>query len=139
MTGKVSGVLHRVVMFRGGVSCRRDPEGPLGLTLVGWTADRPNEKASLAFSGRAPDGLPEALEDPSVEYVGPETYRIKSGPHEWVVEAGAVHLHREIASAFYAVVVPRPVPWKKRVFWWLVLAMAANPFSKRVLLALRGR
>ena len=60
---------HRVVAFRGGVSCRRDTNGPLGLTLIGWTADHPDEKAFVAFSGRAPDTLPEVLEDPTVHRI----------------------------------------------------------------------
>ena len=139
MMGKVSCVPHQVVTFRGEVHCQRDSNGPLGLTLIGWTADRPDEKAALAFCGRAPDTLPEAIEDPTVEHLGPGTYRITSPPREWLVEASSVHLHREVAAPFYAAIAPRPAPWTKRLFWRVVLALAASSLGKRLLLSLRGR
>ena len=128
---------HRVVTFRGGVSCRRDPDGPLGLTLIGWTADHPDERVTVAFSGRAPDSLPEVLEDPTVYRIDQRRYRIASTPREWTVDAGAAHVHRELATAFYRAIPPRPAPWTKRLFWRVVLALAARPWGKRLLLALR--
>ncbi len=128
---------YRVAAFRGGVSCRRDRSGPLGLTLIGWTLDHPEEKVSLAFSGPAPDTLPDVLEDPTVDQIATGRYRIASTPREWIVEARAAHLHREIAAAFYRAIPPRPAPWGKRVFWRLVLGMAATAWGKRLLLALR--
>lgn len=126
-----------LVAFRGGVSCRRDCSGPLGLTLVGWTSDHPDEKVSLAFSGRTPDALPEVIEDAIVDRLGDGTYRIESGPREWVVEAKAVHIHREIATAFYRAIPPRPAPWSKRLFWRVVLGMAASKWGKRLLMSRR--
>ena len=130
---------YRVVTFRGGVSCRRDADGPLGLTLIGLTADHPDEWASVAFSGRAPETLPEVLEEPTVYRIDGRRYRIASTPREWIVEATAVHVHREIATAFYRAIPPRIVPWSKRLFFRLLLAMMANSWGKRLLLALRGR
>lgn len=128
---------HRVATFRGGVSCRREAAGPLGLTLIGWTAEHSEEKVSLAFSGSAPDGFPEVLEDPTVDEVTPGKYRIASAPREWIVEARAIHLHREIAPTFYRAIPPRQAPWSKRLFFRLVLGMAASGWGKRLLLALR--
>jgi hypothetical protein len=128
----------RIVRFGGGVSCRRDA-GPLGLTLIGRTLDCPAEIASLAFSGSAPAALPEALEDVTVEQVAAGRYRIRSGRHEWVFPARAAHLHREVSASFYRAIAPRLVPWKKRLFWRVVLAMLANPMGRRLLLALRRR
>lgn len=127
----------RVVKFRGGVSCRRDSSGPLGLTLIGWTTEHPDERVSLAFSGRAPDTLPEVLEDPTVDCVGQGKYRIATGPREWTIEVTALHLHREVAVPFYEAIPPRTVPWSKRLFWGLVLGLAASSWGKRLLLALR--
>ena len=129
---------RRIVRFRGGVSCRREA-GPLELTLVGRTTDRPDEVATLAFSGTAPTALPEALEDATVEQVEPGRYRIRSGQREWVFPARAVHLHREVSGSFYRAIVPRVVPWSKRLFWRVVLTMAASPTGKRLLLSLRRR
>ena len=126
-----------VATFRGGVSCRRDPNSPLGLTLVGRTTDQPDEMLSLAFSAAAPADLPEALEDPAVERSGVREYRISRPPREWVIHAAAVHLHREIATAFYRVIPPRAPPLSKRLFWKVVLALLATSVGERLLVALR--
>jgi hypothetical protein len=129
---------RRIVRFRGGVSCRRD-DPPLGLTLIGRTIDRSDEIATLAFVSAAPEGLPEALEDATVEQIAACQYRIWSGRREWIFAARSVHLHREVSAAFYRAIAPRPVPWNKRLFWRIVLAMAASRFGKSVLLTLRRR
>ena len=127
---------RRIVRFRGGVSCRRD-DAPLGLTLIGRTTDRPEELASLAFAGSAPSNLPEALEDATVEQVDIGRYRIRSGQREWILSARAAHLHREVAGTFYRAISPRLVPWNKRLFWRLVLAIAASPVGRKLLLIVR--
>jgi hypothetical protein len=129
---------RRMVRFRGGVSCRRD-DGPLGLTLIGRTTDRPDEIATLAFATAAPPGLPEALEDATVEQVEAGRYRIRSDVREWIFSARSAHLHREVASTFYRAISPRLVPWKKRLFWRIVLAVAASRVGKTLLLTLRRR
>src|SRR6201996_3093468 len=129
---------QRIVRFRGGVSCRRD-DSPLGLTLIGQTTDRPDEIATLAFMGVAPSKLPEALEDATVEKTGTGQYRIWSGRREWILPARSAHLHREVSTAFYRAIAPRPAPWGKRFFWWLVLGLVANPVGRRLLLTLRRR
>lgn len=129
---------RRIVRFRGGVSCRRD-EGALGLTLIGRTLERPEEVATLAFVSSAPANLPEALEDATVEQTGSGRYRIWSGRREWLVTARSTHLHREVSTTFYRAIPPRVVPWNKRLFWRVILAVAASPLGKRLLLALRRR
>lgn len=128
----------RTITFRGGVSCRRE-EGPLGLILIGRTTDRPDETATLAFAAAAPDGLPEAIEDATVEPADAGQYRIRSGRREWVFPARSAHLHREVANIFYRAIEPRTVPWSKRLFWRIVLALAGNALGRRLLLSLRGR
>jgi len=130
---------HRLATFRGRVNCCRDSEGPLGLTLIGRTVDHPDEKVLLAFSGRAPQALSEFLEGPTVDRIDEGRYRITSASQQWIVEATAAHLHREIATSFYRAIPPRRAPWSKHLFWRLVLAIAANPWGKRLLLALRRR
>ncbi len=129
---------RRIVRFRGGVSCRRD-EGPLGLTLVGRTTDRPDEMATLAFTAGAPPGLPEALEDATVEQLDDGRYRIWSGKREWIFPARSAHLHREVSTTFYRAIAPRLVPWNKRLFWRIVLSLASSRVGKSLLLTLRRR
>ena len=129
---------RRIARFRGGVSCRRD-DGPLGLTLIGRTFDRADEVATLAIAATAPEGLPEALEDATVEQLDVSRYRIRSGKREWVFTARSMHLHREVSTTFYRAIAPRLVPWNKRLFWRIVLAMAASRVGKSLLLTLRRR
>jgi hypothetical protein len=129
---------RRIVRFRGGVSCRRE-DGPLGLTLIGRTTDRPDEVATLTFAAAAPPGLPEALEDATVEQLDTSRYRIWSGKREWIFAARSAHLHREVSTTFYRAIAPRLVPWNKRLFWRIVLSMVSSRMGKALLLTLRRR
>jgi hypothetical protein len=122
----------QTIQFRGWIACRRDGEGPLGLMLIGATADQPGEVARLAFSAPAPADLPDALEDARVERLDERRYRIASGPRAWLIE-GVAHMHREVGKAFMLAVPPRPVPWHKRLFWGIALRAAANRLLQRLL------
>ena len=122
--------------FRGWISCRRDGEGPLGLILVGRTEDRPDETVQMAFACPAPVDMPEALEEATVERVREAEYRVTSGDRSWTLLAPA-HVHREVSGVFYRALPPRPVPWRKRLFWRVVLGLASRPVGRRLLM--RGR
>lgn len=122
-----------VVRFLGWISARRDGEGPLGLILVGRTKDRPDEAVQMAFACPAPVDLPEALEEATVERLGPRQYRLSSGDRSWTLD-GVAHIHREVASAFYKAVPPRPVPFRKRLFWRVMLGLASTAAGRWLLL-----
>jgi hypothetical protein len=122
-----------IVRFPGWISCRRDGEGPLGLILVGRTKDRPDEAVQMAFACPAPVDLPEALEEATVERLGPRQYRLSSGDRSWTLD-GVAHVHREVASAFYKAVPPRPVPFRKRLFWRVMLGLANTAAGRWLLL-----
>jgi hypothetical protein len=92
----------------------------------------------VSFSGNAPADLPQTLSAARVESIGANEYRIASAAGEWRITARCVHLHRDIAAAFYAAIPPRPVPAGKRIFWRLVLALAGSRTGMAVLKALRG-
>jgi len=128
-----------IAKFVGGVSCRRDAESPLGLTLIGRTAQYPDEGVTLAFAASAPVGLPEVLEDPIIERLDASRFRIRAAEREWMLAAPAFHLHRDVTTPFYRAIAPRAVPWSKRLFWRLILSLAASSAGKRLLVALRGR
>jgi hypothetical protein len=122
--------------FRGPVSCRTAAGVP-GLTLSGDTAEAPGEPTALAFSAAAPAQFPDRLENARVERLGPGRYRISSPPREWLIDAPAVHVHREIAAQFYRAIPPRPAPRWKRFLWRVVLALAASRTGLALLRALR--
>jgi hypothetical protein len=125
-----------LVTFRGGVRCQR---GMQTLTLSGMTAESPGEETTLTFSAAAPSECPQALDDAMVERLEGAHYRIRSGTRAWSIEAEAVHVHREIAQAFYRAIPPRAAPWRKRLFWAVVLALAATRPGLAVLRILRRK
>jgi len=127
---------ERLATFRGMVHCLRASAVP-GLTLRGMTAEAPDEPTALAFSAAAPADLPGTLEDAVVDHLGGTHYRIGAARREWLITAQGVHLHREIAPQFYRAIPPRPAPWAKRVFWRMVLALAASRAGLALLRALR--
>jgi hypothetical protein len=126
-------MLEAIVQFSGRVDCARDGCGPLGLALSGHTARFPHELVRLFFAGAAPEDLPAALQNASVARVGPDRYRLTSGAQSWAVSARAVHLHREVAEEFYRVLPPQPVRWTQRLFWRIVLALAATASGRWLL------
>jgi hypothetical protein len=124
--------------FVGRVNCRSDGCGPLGLVLCGHTAHRPQELLYFSFSGTAPADLPKTLESATIERVGDQSYRILSGARIWTVSARAAHLHREVAAAFFEAVPSQPIRWTQRLFWRIVLALAATSAGRWLLRVVRG-
>ena len=122
--------------FSGTVSCHGATGAP-GLMLTGVEADEPGGELAVSFSAVKAASLPATLTDARVESLGEGRYRIVSAAGTWELGARAVHLHREIASVFYRALPPRRVPWMKRAFLRLVLALAASRVALGVLRALR--
>ncbi|HTU59802.1 MAG TPA: hypothetical protein VMF89_15225 [Polyangiales bacterium] len=119
----------RLAVFTGPVECRRCESGPVGLVLVGRSADR-MESIWLAFEGIAPADLPAVIENAAVQRTAAQQYRIASQDRSWAVAAARVHLHRDVSTAFYGAVPPRAVPWLKRLAWRAGLIVAASPAGR---------
>ena len=124
------------LIFVGEVSCARSDRAP-GLTLSGHDRAHPGAHPTLAFSSAAPADLPAALADVRIERL-PSGWRIASGTRAWQLGDTAVHLHRDAGTEFYRAIPPRPAPWRKRLFWRLVLGIAQRRAGFRLLRALRG-
>jgi hypothetical protein len=125
-----------IAQFRGAVHCRREA-GPLGLTLSGRSADHPEELLTLGFAATAPAALPGDLEDAVVERNAAGRYRIASAAGEWLLDAGSVHLHREVADAFYRAIPPRPAPLLRRLLYRAMLGIAGSRMGLAVIRAVR--
>jgi hypothetical protein len=126
-----------VALFTGPVSCSRTP-GPLGLTLAGHTADRPEQEVRLAFAGTAPAELPGQLDGALIERAGSGAYRIVSGARSWTLTARSLHMHRDVAQEFYRAIPPRPAPLRRRLLFGAMLALARSRAGIALLRALRG-
>jgi hypothetical protein len=125
-----------VAQFQGAVSCQQGAP-PFLLTLTGPVADNP-DTLTLTLTGTAsPPDVPAVLESPVVVRRDAGSFRISAAGRDWDITARAVQLHYDVAASFYRSVIPRPVPWTKRIFWRVVLGLASNPLGKRLLLALR--
>jgi len=72
-----------------------------------------------------------------VDDLGGAQYRIGAEQREWLIASPAVHLHRDLGAQFYRAIPPRPAPWAKRVFWRVVLSLAASRAGLALLRALR--
>jgi len=125
-----------LVSFAGPVRAERGAP-PLELTLSGMTRAHPGEPSTVSFSAVGPVTLPRELADAEVERLDAGGYCIRAGGAEWLLAAGGVHVYRDAAAPFYRALPPRPVPSGKRLFWRLVLALAASRAGLALLRALR--
>ena len=123
-----------LAVFRGPVACRRTGNA---LTLSGAAADSADDRLIVTFIGRMIPDVPRSVAGASIRAVDRHRYLIASGSQELIVEASALHLHRDIGNAFYRAVPPRPAPLPKRIFWRVVLALAGSRAGKRLLSSLR--
>jgi len=126
-----------VIGFNGKVELRRNTSSPLGLTLVGKSADHPSEAAYVSFVMSPPSDLPRELENVSVHRIDAAHYRLTSGGQSWLLSATGVHVHRDVSEAFYKAVPPRPVPLSKRLMWRIIVGLADTPIG-RALISRRG-
>lgn len=92
----------------------------------------------LTLTSAAAVALPATLGDVTLHALDGHV-RLECGADAWIVEAGCLHRHRDVGAAFYRAIPPHPVPLAKRLFWRLVLALAAHRPGKRLLLSLRRR
>ena len=120
-----------LVRFSGTVDCGLDASGPLGLTLVG--RDEGSAPVQVSFRCRAPAGWPGTLESPAVARADSQTILVTSRASQLALEARSVFVHRDVMRAFERAVPPRRPPYRKRLFWRLVLALAGTRVGRRAL------
>ena len=126
-----------VIGFRGKVELRRNASSPLGLTLVGKSADHTNEMAYVSFVMTPPADLPRELNDVLVHRIDARHFQLSSDGTEWLLSATGVHVHRDVSEVFYKAVPPRPVPLSKRLMWRIIVGLADTPIG-RALISRRG-
>lgn len=115
-----------------------------GLRLSGASADGAGELRVDAFhvAGARLEALPAELRSARLAPLEGSGARWRLSADGVVVcefEAAQVRAHRDLEAAALAVLPPRRVPVRKRLFWWLVLTAARWPFSRRRLLAREPR
>jgi hypothetical protein len=120
--------------FQGAVACRRTGNA---LILTGVAADSAEEILILTFLAPKDTVMPGQLTGATVRTLDSGRYGITCAEGDWSVEATSVHLHRDIGTAFYRAVPPRPMPLKRRFVLRVMLALAATRAGKRLLLSLR--
>lgn len=123
-----------LAVFRGPVACRRTGNA---VTLSGAAADSAHDRLIVTLIGGVIPDVPGSVSGASIRAVDQHHYLIAAQSQELIVEASALHLHRDVGNAFYRAVPPRPAPLTKRIFWRVVLALAGSRAGKRLLLSLR--
>ena len=127
-----------VASFSGRVECRRQAGGPLGLTLVGHSADRRGDSCQLSFQGESPSDLPPYLDDVTVRRLEAGRYLLAGSGREWTVEARHAYWQRDVSPAFYRAIPPRVPPFARRLFFRLLLTLAATSFGRALIARRRG-
>ena len=125
-----------LAVLSGPVACRHTGNT---LTLTGRAADCAEEVLILTLTSAAPAALPASLPAVTLRALDERHFRLESAADAWIVEADRLYLHRDVGTVFYRAIPPHPVPLAKRLFWRLVLALAATRTGKRLLLTLRRR
>ncbi len=128
-----------IAAFAGDAVCTQELDAASTLTLRGASAEDPSETLILSFIGSSGADLPAAFAAPSVRQVDAHCYQIDSSSRQWVIHARALYVHRDVHTAFFRALPPRPVPLGKRLFWRAVLALARRRSGLRLLSALRRR
>ncbi len=118
-----------MMRFEGPVEVRCGPCAAQGFTLVGVQHGRPREPLHLSILCAPPAGLPARLESPSVELEGTSA-RIIMGNREWEIAPRASFAHRDATDAFGAAIPAERAPLSKRLFWRVILALAASPLGR---------
>lgn len=126
-----------IISFRGKVELRRNASSPLGLTLVGQSADQVHEMAYVSFVMRPPIDLPRELHDVHVHRIDAAHFQLVSLERDWLLSATGVNVHRDVSAVFYKAVPPRPVPLSKRLMWRIIVGLADTPIG-RALISRRG-
>jgi hypothetical protein len=134
VTDAASPVPQSPAVFRGPVTCRRSGAA---LTLIGAAADSAEDILILTFIASTTPNIPDSLADAGIHALDQGHYRIVSGSRDWIVEATAVHVHRDVGAAFYRAIPPRIAPLRRRFFWRVVLALVGTRAGKRILLSVR--
>ena len=127
-----------VAAFEGPVRCTRHTGVSRGLTLSGGSAGHSPGRLIVSFVGTDAAAIP-TLEAARVVQLGDRRYQVRSPSGAWLIEARALHVHRDVRQVFFGAVPPRPVPLGKRLFWQAILRLARRRAGLHLLRVLRGR
>ena len=119
-----------LAVFRGPVSCRRSRNA---LILSGLATEPEPARLILTFLASDLPEVPASLAAAEVLVLDEHRYRLVTATRSWELATSSLHVHRDIAEAFYRALPPRPVPLRKRLFWRVVLALAGSRLGKRLL------
>lgn len=125
------------IRFSGPASLRQGLAGPLGCELRGSTADAPGLPALLRFAPQAAVTLPDTLQDAELCATGAAASAgllLRAANLPQPVALRDAMLHRDATALAEAVIPPRAVRWRTRLFWRLVFLLMSFPAGRRLLL-----
>jgi hypothetical protein len=119
------------------VRVTRPAGGALRLRLAGH--DGAGHEVAVDFAEPRAPALPELLHEVRIELRARGAWRILAREGAIEVAAASAHVHSDRSAEVMAAVPPRRAPLSKRLFWRLVLALAASGCGRRLLITLRSR
>ncbi|MGB8327246.1 MAG: hypothetical protein WCE48_06675 [Steroidobacteraceae bacterium] len=126
-----------IATLPGEVRVTRPTGGTLRLRLAGH--DGSGHEVAVDFAEPRATAMPELLHAVRIELQARGAWRILAREGAIEVAAASAHVHSDRSAQVLAAAPPRRAPLSKRLFWRLVLALAASGFGRRLLIALRSR
>jgi hypothetical protein len=139
----MSGAARGLADFAGAVGVHLMNSGALRLALEG--RDWQGRRMSVVFA--QPRDVPQmprqlhdvrvALEAANAVPAGGRGVHITAREGAYLVAVAGIHVHRDLTDELRRVVPPRAAPWRKRVLWRALLALAASTAGRRLLRGIR--
>lgn len=132
MDSPASSSAPRRIELEGPVACDSRAHGQL--RLRGRLA-APDGRAVLVDVevGTSAPQWPLALDGATLEFAAPPArgVRLRSAGREWSLPDAVLFLHVDFGAESAAAIAPRPVPWRKRLFWSVLLAVLRTEAGRR--------
>ncbi len=118
--------------LEGPVTCDARARGQLRLRGRLAAPDGRAAIVDIEFGGAAAS-WPLALDGATLEFAMPPVRGVvlRSAGQEWSLPDATLFVHVDFGAESAAAIAPRPVPWRKRLFWWALLAVLRTRLGRR--------
>jgi hypothetical protein len=128
----VSLAATRRIEFEGVVDCDARALGQLRLRGRLAAPGRQAAVVDIDTGATAPQ-WPLRLDGATLEVAAPPARGVllRSGEQEWSLPDAVLFLHVDFGAESTAAIAPRPVPWRRRLFWSVLLAVLRTQAGRR--------
>jgi hypothetical protein len=118
--------------FAGSVACDARALGQLRLRGRLAAPDGRAAVVDVELGGAAPQ-WPLALDGATLEFAAPPARGVvlRSAGREWSLPDARLFVHVDFGAESATAIAPRPVPWRKRLFWSVLLTVLRTESGRR--------